>query len=521
MIPVSVAQFGAMTSRTMLAVAVATIVALGAWNTADAATCESVLSLKLPNTTITSARLAAPGPFTLPPGPPVTVPNPAVLTSLPAFCRVLATLTPTSDSDIKVEVWLPSAGWNGKLQSVGNGAWAGVLPYPALAQAILDGYVGAGTDTGHVGNTATFVPGHPEKMIDYGYRAVHEMTVAAKAIIAAFYGTAPRRSYWNGCSNGGRQGLMEAWRYPADYDGIIAGAPVNQRTHQLTAELWIARAVHNNEASYIPPAKYPVIHRAALDACDARDGLTDGLIDDPRACTFDPKMLECKAGDGPSCLTAPQVEAARRIYSPVVAPSTKKEIFPAMQRGGELLWDTLAGPQPIAEAVEFFQYVVFNDPTWDFKTLSFDTAADLADKAAGHLLNVIDPNLKPFFDRGGKILLWHGWNDQFVSPINSINYYTSILDAPATKGQLADSIKLFMAPGMNHCRGGDGPNTFDSMGALDRWIERGQTPNRLDASHATGGKVDRTRPLCAYPQVARYNGTGSIDDAANFTCRLP
>ena len=357
-------------------------------------------------------------------------------------------------------------------------------------------------------------------MTDYGYRAVHEMTVAAKAITAAFYGRAPTRSYWNGCSTGGRQGLMEALRYPADYDGIIAGAPVNYRTHQMTAELWVAHAVHSNEAGYIPPAKYPAIHRAALDACDANDGLRDGLIDDPRACTFDPKVLQCKEADLSSCLTAAQVDAARRIYSPAIAPSTKQEIFPALQPGGELGWDALAGPRPIPEAVEFFQYVVFKDPSWDFKTLSFDNAAELADQAAGDVLNVIDPNLKPFFDRGGKLLFYHGWNDQFVSPVNSINYYTSLLDAPATKGR-DDSVRLFMMPGTHHCRGGDGPNTFDQIGTLDRWVEQGQTPNRIDAAHATGGKIDRTRPLCAYPQVARYNDTGSIDEAANFTCRPP
>jgi feruloyl esterase len=513
-----------MMSRSRLFLAAAAIVA-SAPAAARAATCESLSSLKLPNTTITAAQTTVPGPFTVPGGPPVNVPNPAVLSQLPAFCRVQATLAPTSDSDIKVELWLPSSGWNGKLQSVGNGAWAGVIPYPALAQAVLDGYAGAGTDTGHVGNTATFVPGHPEKLVDYGYRAVHEMTIVAKAVTAAFYGNAPSRSYWNGCSTGGRQGLMEAWKYPGDYDAVIAGAPVNYRTHQMTAELWIAQAVHKTDASYIPPAKYPAIHRAALDACDAKDGLKDGLIDDPRACRFDPAVLQCKEGpstsDSTSCLTAPQVAAARQIYSPAVAPSTRKDIFPALQPGGELGWDALAGPRAIPEAVEFFQYVVLNDPNWDYRTLSFDTAAQQADAAAGAVLNVIDPNLKPFFDRGGKLLLYHGWNDQFVSPINSINYYSSVLDAPATRGQAKDAVRLFMAPGMNHCRGGEGPNAFDAIGALDRWVERGQAPNRLDAAHATAGTVDRTRPLCAYPQVARYNGTGSTDDGANFTCRAP
>ena len=509
-----------MSSNPIRTLTLCAVMTAGVAASAAAATCESLLTLTLANTTITSAQT----------GPTANVPNPDVVRNLPAFCRVTATLTPTSDSDIKVEVWLPApraegapgntAGWNGKLQSVGNAAWGGVIPYPALAAAVAAGYASAATDTGHVGNTAKFVPGHPEKLVDYGYRAVHEMTVAAKAIVAAFYGSPAQRAYWNGCSTGGRQGLMEALRYPADYDAVIAGAPVNYRTHQLTWELWIAQAVHRTEASYIPPAKYPAIHRAVLDACDATDGLKDGLIDDPRACRFDPKVMQCAAGDGASCLTSPQVDAARQIYSPAVAPSSKREIFPALQPGSELGWEALAGAQPVAEAVEFFQYVVHNDPAWDYKTLSFDTGAELADKAAGAVLNVIDPNLKPFFDRGGKLLLYHGWNDQFVAPVNSINYYTSILNAPASASAKA-SARLFMAPGMNHCRAGEGPNTFDAIGALDRWVVRGEAPDRLDASHATAGAIDRTRPLCAYPKVARYNGSGNIDDAASFTCRTP
>jgi feruloyl esterase len=313
---------------------------------------------------------------------------------------------------------------------------------------------------------------------------------------------------------------MEALRYPADYDGIVAGAPVNFRTHQLTWELWVAQAVHRDQASYIPPAKYPAIHRAALEACDARDGLKDGLIDSPNDCRFDPQVLACQGGDSDGCLTAPQVEAARRIYSPAINPKTRAEIFPALQPGSELGWGGLAGPQPVSEAVEFFQYVVFDNPAWDFKTLAWDTAADLADAAAASVLNVTDPNLKPFFDRGGKLLLYHGWNDQLVAPLNSVNYYQQIVAAAGRP--IADrSVRLFMMPGMNHCGGGEGPGTFDRMNVIERWVEQQRPPARIEASHATGGKVDRTRPLCPYPQVARYNGTGSIDDAVNFTCRQP
>jgi feruloyl esterase len=466
-----------------------------------------------------AAQLQPAGRFT-PPGAAANArPNP-LFEGLPEFCRVTASLRPTPDSDIRIEVWLPLAGWNGKLQAVGNGGWAGVIGYPALAAALAGGYAAAATDTGHAGNTARFATGHPEKLVDYGYRAVHETTVAAKALIAAFYGNGPRLSYWNGCSTGGRQGLMEALRYPQDYDGIIAGAPVNFRTHQLTWELWVAQAVHKDAASYIPPAKYPAIHRAALEACDARDGVKDGLIDEPTSCRFDPRAVACTNGDADTCLTAPQVEAARRIYAPAVNPRTKEEVFPALQPGSELGWGGLAGPEPAGEAVEFFRHVVFNDPAWDFRTLNFDTGTAAADTAAAEVLNVTNPDLRPFFARGGKLLLYHGWNDQLVAPVNSINYYARVVST-AGAAVAASSVRLFMMPGMNHCGGGDGPNTFDRMQTIEAWVERGTAPSRIVASHTSSGTVDRTRPLCAYPEVARYTGTGSIDDAANFVCRRP
>jgi feruloyl esterase len=486
---------------------------------ANAATCDSLASLKLPNTAILSAQLQPAGRFTQP-GAPANAPANPSLANLPAFCRVVVSSRPTPDSDIQIEVWLPADGWNGKLQSLGNGGWGGTIGYPALGTALSTGYAAAATDTGHVGNGASFVIGHPEKLVDYGSRAVHEMTVAAKAIVTAFYGGAPRLSYWNGCSTGGRQGLMEALRFPADYDGIIAGAPVNFRTHQLTWELWVAQAVHRDEASYIPPAKYPAIHQAALNACDAADGLKDGLIDSPAACRFDPQVIACKDGDAVTCLTAPQVEAARQIYSPAVNPRTKEEVFPALQPGSELGWGGLAGPQAVAEAVEFFQHVVFHDPAWDFTTLSFDTGTAAADKAAADILNVTDPDLRKFFSRGGKLLLYHGWNDQLVAPLNSVNYYNRMVSAVGAQ-TASSSVRLFMMPGMNHCAGGEGPNTFDRMKVIEDWVEKGQAPARITATHATGGTIDRTRPLCAYPEVARYTGTGSIDDAANFVCRRP
>ena len=265
---------------------------------------------------------------------------------MPAFCRVAATLTPSSDSEIKIEVWLPESGWNGNLQSVGNGAWAGTISYPAMATALAAGYATASTDTGHTGgDPATFIPGHPEKAIDFAYRAVHEMTVAAKAIIRARYGNNPKYSYWNGCSTGGRQALTEAQRYAADFDGIIAGAAANLH-HASSGLAGVERGSrHKDEASYIPPAKYAVLHAAVLEACDALDGVKDGVLENPTQCHFDPKALLCKDGDGPSCLTAPQVEAARQIYTGP-ADSHGKSLFPGLEPGSETGWATLSGAQP-------------------------------------------------------------------------------------------------------------------------------------------------------------------------------
>src|SRR5216683_3387047 len=260
----------------MHALSAVAVVALSA--ATHAATCEALARLSLPNTRITQSQIVPAGDFKIP-GVPPTVPP---LRQLPAFCRVTAHITPATDSDIKIEVWLPANGWNGKFQAVGNGGWAGVISYSAMADAIRAGYASASTDTGHVGGRGTFALDHPEKLIDFAWRSEHEMTLKAKAIIQAFYGSAPKLSYWNGCSTGGRQGLKEAQKFPDDYDAIIAGAPANR----TAISLWIAAAVLKDPASYIPPSKYPIIHQAALAACDSRDGLQDGLIDDPTKCDF-------------------------------------------------------------------------------------------------------------------------------------------------------------------------------------------------------------------------------------------
>lgn len=489
---------------------------------AIAAPCESLSSLSLPNVKITSAAIVAAGSFTRPVAGGVDTGGASAnsqFSGLPAFCRVAATLTPSSDSDIKIEVWLPMSGWNGKFQAVGNGGWAGVISYNALALAVASGYATVSTDTGHASNGGSFAYEHPEKMIDFGYRSEHEMTVAAKAILANFYGRGAELSYWNGCSTGGRQGLSEAQRYPADYNGIVAGSPGNNRTHLYAWSVSVSQAAHKDEASYIPPSKYAMIHKAVLEACDALDGIKDGLIGDPTRCHFDPKVLACKGADGPSCLTAGQVETAQRIYTPAKNPRTGQEIYPGLEPGSELGWAVHAGPEPMSFATDGFKYVTFKNPAWDYRTLNLDSDVALADKVDDGATSDMDPNLKDFLGRGGKLLMYQGWSDQNVSPLNTVQYYQSVLKTMG--GTPGDSIRLFMFPGMGHCGGGEGPNTFDAIGALAQWVEKGPAPEQILASHRASGAVDRTRPVCAYPKTAVYKGAGSIDDAANFACQAP
>jgi feruloyl esterase len=379
------------------------------------------------------------------------------------------------------------------------------------------------TDTGHAGQSGdgSFAFNHPEKLVDFGYRAVHEMTVQAKALVRAYYGTAPKTSYWDGCSTGGRQGLIEAQRYPDDYDGIVAGAPANYMSHLLTASIWVAHATLKDPASYLPQEKYAAIHTAALEACDALDGVKDGVIDDPTRCHFDPKTIQCRGADGPTCLTAAQVEAARRIYAPAKNPRTGTEIFPGLEPGSELGWAGLAGgPAPLSIATDYFKYVVFRNPAWDFKTFDFDKDVARADSLDHGEVNAIDPNLKAFFSRGGKLLLYHGWADMLIAPRNTINYYTSIIRALGGAAKIDDSMRLFMAPGMGHCAGGEGPSNFDTLAPLEQWVEQKTAPDRIVALRsATKNGPARTRPLCPHPLVAVYARTGSTDDAANFVCR--
>jgi feruloyl esterase len=433
----------------------------------------------------------------------------------PAFCRVAATLAPSSDSEIKIEVWLPE-NWNGKLQGNGNGGWSGQIVPRVLSEGLQRGYATAMTDTGHEGSSASFALGHTEKLIDFGYRSTHEMTVAAKQMIRAYYGEAPKLAYFTGCSAGGRQGLMEAQRFPEDYDGIVAGAPGLNWSGRAMLSIWVAQTVHRDEASYIPPAKYPLIHDAVLSACDAEDGVKDGVIEDPLRCRFDPVVLECKNSDAPDCLTHAQVEAVRKIYRPTPPGRAGARIFPGFEPGSELGWSTMGGPKPFAIGLDLFRYVVFNDPQWDFRTFDFgeDVARTLKASAA---LNALDPDMKKFAARGGKLIQYHGWNDPQIAPEFSVDYYRNVFETMGDQNA-RKFYRLFMVPGMAHCGGGEGADSFNMLSALEEWVEHKNPPERVTAARVRDGKLDRTRPLCPFPQVAKYKGSGGTDDASHFAC---
>jgi len=502
------------------------------------ANCEDLVRLNLPNAVIDSAQIVAAGAFTPPPAPRVADgpgtngvapegrgraggvpadPSPNPYKSLPAFCRVTITSKPSKDSDIKIEVWMPQTGWNGKFQGVGNGGWAGVVSYPAMASAVAAGYATASTDTGHVGNTAAFAPGHPEKMVDMGYRAIHEMTLKGKAVTDSYYGSAPKIAFFNGCSQGGRQALTEAMRFPADYNAIVGGAPAIYNMQIHVARIGINAVANRTAESNVPAAKYQMVHEAVLNACDGLDGVKDGVLENPISCKFDPKVLECKGADGPSCLTAPQVETMRQLYAPMKLGNAGT--IPALlQPGTELGWATLAGTRPLGLADDTMRNVVFKDQAWTISRFNPARDYDLAMLAdSDKVLSLTDPNLKPYFDRGGKLLIYHGWQDPQVPAQGTVKYFNDVLKTAGMKSA-GTSVQLYMVPGMGHCQGGPGTDTFDKMGAIESWVATGKAPAQIIASHRTNGQVDRTRPLCPFGQVAKWKGTGSTDDAANFAC---
>lgn len=445
-------------------------------------------------------------------------------------CRVRARLSPVPDSVIRIEVWLP-ADWNGKIFGFGgsgfNGNFATAKGY--LAVPARDGYAGVVTDAGHNFTlSATWALGHPEKVVDFGHRANHLGIVAAKALAASFYGAPVKRAYFHGCSNGGRDALMLAQRHPEDYDGVISGAPA----YNWTATF--AMYLHNQQVSRLAPGtgsiapKLGLVHDAAIKRCDAADGIKDGLIGNPARCPFDPGALQCKAEARSNCLTRQEVSAVRAIYKGM-RHRDGRLIMPGHPPGSEKEWAAwFASPTsaPPGMATDYYRSMVYEDPNWNGSGFVLDRDYAEATRRVGPVLNATDTNLRPFLARGGRLLMYHGWNDAALPAGNTLAYFSAMR---RTSGRTAaDRTRLFMVPGMGHCSGGDGPDTFEALGALDRWIEHGVAPEQFTATKyenslfvAWGQQMKplSTRVICAWPKSPHYKGAGPATDASSFVCR--
>jgi hypothetical protein len=508
-----------------------------------AATCEDVLALKATNVTITAAGTVAAGQF-IPPDEnsklPVGVVRPAtapsVLRTLPAFCRVQGVVRPSGDSNIRFEVWLPTSAWNGRYLGVGIGGAGGRIPYdgnldtPGLIQALREGFAASATDTGHQGSADdySFGRGQPERRVDYHYRAIHETAVVAKAMIRAFYGSAPRFSYFWGRSVGGTQGLMEVQRYPADYDGVLAASPLVDRAATWTTWVWIAQAFAV-DGSQIPESKLPTIQAAVIESCDTLDGLRDGIIANPTECRFDPEVLLCKGSDPTLCLTQPQVTALKKYYAGPRSASGE-QIAPSFSPGAEACVELSMTCEGSAarRAGNWIDALLSSE--WNVQTFDFDRDAQaLAADPGVNESKATDPNLKMFMDRGGKLIVEHGWSDGTSVPMSTVDYFRRIVSTMGSQA-VESFLRLYMIPGMAHTGVPGLPNAPTGPGlnrfrALQQWVETGKPPEAIVATKyrvngdPTSGVV-RTRPLCPYPQVAVYKGRGSADDATNFLCAI-
>lgn len=436
------------------------------------------------------------------------------LTLVP-HCRIAATLKPRPASQIEMEVWLPPE-WNGKFLALGNGGWAGSISFSAMARGLAAGYAVASNDTGHQGGSGAFALESREKVIDFAWRAMHEMTVISKAIVETYYQRPPRLSYYQGCSTGGRQGMKEAQMYPADFDGIIVGAPVNNMlTMNATQVDTMVRFIEDRDLA-LAPEKVQLLHDAVLAACEINDGIEDGFLNDPLACNFEPQSLQCRSRrDTAECLTRDEISSVERAYNGVYSENDTL-LYPGHAKGFELGWRIPSeGSEPSALQSDATRYIGYEDPNWDWREFELERDLDLVLSKAG-FVEALETDLTEFRSRGGKILFYHGWNDPGPSPINTINYYNDVL---ATMGpEQSDWMRLFLMPGVGHCARGIGPDQADFLGALDEWVDNGQAPDSIVASRIRDGETDMMRPLCPYPQVAVWDGAGDPNEAASFKC---
>jgi feruloyl esterase len=535
---------------------------------AMATPCTNLQSLGLEQATITSATDNITGVFTVPNSNP-----PQTIAGLPAFCRVTATLTPTSDSVIQIEMWLPETTWNGRFLGTGGGGFHGVIDYAELASGLQAGFAVTNTDLGtgvsacnplfcgsdgNMGNPLAIafgdpptpsagLFGHPERIKDFGYRAIHLMTVRGKEIAKAFYQQGARKSYFAGCSTGGQNALMEAQRFPHDYDGILSGAPAFNRTHLHMAAVYAWQNTHASPGRFILPGQMTMINKAVLAQCVGQDGgaATDQFLTDPRDCHFDPKVLQCTGGNvPPACLTADQVTTIQKYYAGTIDPVNGQVINPGAERGNETDNVLALGlafaedlPEPPFDGLFYWVFGPgFGIPTsaHNFANFDFHRDVDTVDDRLAAVLNADSTDLSAFHQHGGKLLMYHGWADPLIPSQSSINYFNALADVRDSfrhdgfetgedaKLQRTQSFaRLFMVPGMFHCAGGPGPNVFDALTPLVTWVEAGVAPETIVATkfvNDTPPAVEMTRPLCVYPKVAKYNGSGSTSDAANFTC---
>jgi len=512
------------------------ILILSACAALHAADCRSLKSLKLENTTITLAESITPGRLTIMDSRPS-------FTGLPAFCRVMGVLRPTADSAIHFEVWLPSQNWNGRLLGAGNGGFAGTIGYDELSAYLKRNFAVAGSDAGHQGNAtdATWAYKHPEKVKDFGWRAVHLTRLRAGEIISSYYGKRENKAYFDSCSDGGREALMEAQRFPADYDGILAGAPANAWSSMLGAGVMVIQTRQSDPRAYFSDLKLPAIQKASLAACDAIDGVKDGIINDPSKCHFDPQALLCKGEEAMDCLTPPQLATLKSIYSGV-RDRSGKIAFPGFTPGDEMGWrEWVIGQDPTSASGlhyidNYFRYIVTGDPKWNALTADPEASLRQSRERESADLDATDPDLSKFSAHGGKLVLYHGWNDQAISPWNTIDYYKSV------QHKMSDTdsfLRLYMVPGVEHCAGGPGASFFGQFGlqtakdpsyglfdSLVSWVEKGAPEENVTATKYGQGengapKVVMTRPLCAYPKAAKYSGSGDTNEATNFSCVAP
>ena len=468
--------------------------------------CETINSQTLSGGVITDTEFVEAGSFKLPAG---VVPRSFDdYPSLRAFCRISGVLSPTAGSNIRIELWMPAENWNNKLVAVGNGGFAGSIIYDALAEALADGFSAVSTNTGHEGGDPGFLL-NDEQLTDFAHRAIHEMTVAAKSLTESYYSMPPRFTYFNGCSTGGRQALTAAQRYPNDFDAIVAGAPANSTVRMTMQQLWNSRVVNDTPELDLSAQEFLILNSNVLEACDELDGLRDAIIVNPAACIIEPSSI---AG-----LSELEIEAIDQIYQGAVNPESGDVIYPGFAKGSELGWVAVVNRQPFAYSKVMQSYVVNQDLDWDFMTLNFAKDLSAVDERINELgIQAVDPDINDFINNGGKLLLYHGWNDPLISPFNSINYYNEVLATVSSSA--AGSVRLFMMPGVNHCQGGIGFDTWNKLHTIDSWRESGEAPEQINAVHLEN-EIESTRPLCAYPQVAIYTTGADASDAASFRCQ--